>query len=198
MVVARRAVSMPLLAAGGAADLVRGKISGSVQRQRRAAVERRGTLRNLAALQSGERLVETAAQLPVVDPVQPLPHGSIGGRPRHAEQRAQIVRRRRVPAAPRLVIELRKRRKLQEEDSQPGRQAVSESQAARIDRIRNLLELVANELEQPRHRQLPAHDVFHTALPQNFFRSNSRIVEIRKFRAREVCEKYFFVLFLMN
>ena len=40
----RRAVSMPLSAAGGAADPVRGKILRSVQRQRHAAVERLGTL----------------------------------------------------------------------------------------------------------------------------------------------------------
>ena len=82
--VARRAVSMPLSAAGGAADLVRGKILRSVQRRRHVAVERRGLLRNLAAPRPDERLVEAAAQLPVVDPVQPLPLGGVGGRPRHA------------------------------------------------------------------------------------------------------------------
>ena len=76
---------------------------------------------------------------------------------------------------PRLGIGLRKRRKLQEEDGQPGRQAVPERRAALVDRIRNLLQLVASEPKHPQHRQIPAHRVFLTALPQIFFKASGEL-----------------------
>ena len=150
------AVPMILGRAVLALDGLRRVSAGVVDRQQAAAAEHGYALEPLAALQMGEDGGGAAPQLPDVGSVEPLPHAGVGRHRVDLEQCLEVPQLRRLLLLPHGGVELQEGRELEDEDRQAAAQGVGQANAARIDRLRDGVEHLADDPKEAGHRQMPA------------------------------------------
>ena len=79
---------------------------------------------------------------------------------RHPEQRMQVSRHHRIPAAAGVSVEPRKRRRLEGEHREARHQAVGKARASGPDRTGDAAEMLSHRFQHPGHRKMPAEGFF--------------------------------------